>query len=122
MSLFARPLMFRGSAITSAGAMFSKLDSVITLLTHRLGTTLIQLADCWLGGGGKADAVVEAPYAVFGINALDCEHRCKDLRLSDGGGIAREQRLNEEWSIRLDHEMNAITGNVDARHAFNDLV
>ena len=40
----------------------------------------------------------------------------------DGGGIAREQRLDEERLVGLDDEVHPVAGDVDARHLVDDLV
>ena len=73
-------------------------------------------------GGVEADAVVEPPDAVGRVDALDRQHRRQDLGFGDGGGIAREQRLDVERLVRLDDEVHPVAGNVDARHLVDDLV
>src|SRR5271154_216350 len=73
-------------------------------------------------GGRKADAVVEAPYAIFGVDALDGHHRHQDLAFGDARRIAGEQRLDVKGSVCLDDEVDLIAGYVDAGHLVDDFI
>ena len=66
--------------------------------------------------------MIQPLHAIGRVDALDREHRGQDLSLGDGGGIAREQRLDEERLVGLDDEMHAVGRDVDARHLVDDLV
>src|ERR1700690_1361740 len=71
--------------------------------------------------GIETNAVIQTLDLVGGVDSGDCQHRRKNLGLGDRGGITREQRLNIEGLVRLDDEMHAVPGNVDAWNAFNNL-
>jgi hypothetical protein len=76
--------------------------------------------------GVEADAVVQPLHAVLGVDPLDRHHRHQHLDLADLRRIAGEEGFDEVGARRLDHEVDPVARDVDARQrrgvAVDDLV
>jgi hypothetical protein len=77
------------------------------------------------GGRVEADAVVQRLHAMALVDAADRHHAHQDVHRLDEARVAREQRFDVKRFVRLDHEIDPRTGDVDPRQVLrvvDDLV
>ena len=74
------------------------------------------------GGGVEADAVVQRLHLVLLVDTAQRHHRHQHLHVGDRRGIAREQRLQVHRVGCLDHKIDLVGRDVDARQFVDDLL
>ncbi len=70
------------------------------------------------GGGVEPDAVVERQHPVALVDAANGEHGHEDVLFGYQARITGEERLDGRRPVRLHHEVDPVSRNVDARQSY----